>query len=189
MRPIKLLLIFALFVGINIQLMAQISAETAINQLKNGALIVKLIVPEKKMAILESQGKTTELAELKAETEKVNDSLIAAFSKHYHFSTLYFLYSNNLRAFLSDSAGVLFTKTGEVATQMPKSWLYLSLTELPDVGTDGFVITDAEFNILRKPFPYFVSQYKGLHTSKFAFADMIDIWQGKLERYYQKKHK
>ena len=165
---------------------AQTEASTAMQQLKEGALIVKLIVPQKKLDALLSSNKKEEMIALEEETKMRHEQIIQAFETTYTFSKVYFILTPDIGKLADGDPTVLFDTKGHSADQIPPSWLYIELSESPKRGIDGFVVRDSEHFVLTKPFPYFVSQWDFLHINKRTYIEMLAIWQKKLEHLASK---
>jgi hypothetical protein len=160
----------------------QVTANEAIKTLKEGALVVKLIIPEKRIEMLLKQNNKEEAIRLEEATAALNQELITAFSNAYTYGPLYFVYSSDMHLLVEGDPGVLFDKQGEFATAYPKDWLYIELSESPELNIDGFVVRDRNNDALTKPFPYFTSQWGFLRLSKKSFVAMIEEWQNRLRK-------
>ncbi len=160
----------------------QISAEEAIRTLKEGALVLKLIVPEKKIEMLLKQNKKEEAIKLEEETAALNQELITAFSTAYTYGQLYFVYSSDMHLLVEGDPGVLFDKQGQFATAFPKDWLFIELSDSPELSIDGFVVRDRNNDALTKPFPYFTSQWGAFRLSKKSFYAMLEQWQKRVRK-------
>ena len=160
---------------------AQTDAKTALTILKEHALVVKLIVPQKKMEALLKANKKEEMLAVERETKMRHENLIQAFSTTYTFGPVYFIYTTNLGKLADGDPSVLFDKNGNSLKQIPTSWLFIELSESPDRGVNGFIVRDSAHYILTKPFPYFISQWGFLHLSTRTFPEMIATWQEKLQ--------
>jgi len=150
--------------------------------LKEDALVVKLIIPEKRIEMLLKQNKKEEALKLEEETTALNQELITAFSTAYTYGPMYFIYSTNMRVFVEGDPGVLFDKQGEFATAYPKNWLFIELSDSPELNIDGFVVRDRNNDALTKPFPYFTSQWGAFRLSKKSFYAMLEEWQRRLKK-------
>ena len=160
---------------------AQSTSQQAILDLKEGYLVVNLIVPQRKIDALNDKGKTKEAEAVQAQTKKINDSVIDAFSSTYTFSKMLFVYSTDLQAFNGGDASVLFDKAGEAPGQVPTKFLYVEYGETPKRGINGFIVKDKNREIIKKDFfPYFISEYQG--TDSFAF--MVKKLNKKFGEYY-----
>ena len=178
-KQFKLILLVLLFPFMTI---GQTDAATAIKILKEHALIVKLIVPQKKMEALLKANKKEEMLAVEKETKMRHESLIQAFSATYTYGKVYFIYTTDMGKLANGDASVLFDKDGNKLSSIPESWLYIELGESPERSINGFIVRDSEHYILTKPFPYFTTQWGFMHLSKRTFPEMVTDWQQKLIR-------
>jgi hypothetical protein len=74
----------------------QLKATTTvqINQLKDGALFVRLKTNENVLAALKKSGNTAQIAAVEKKQAEINHTIIAAFREQFNFSPVYFFYSN-----------------------------------------------------------------------------------------------
>ncbi len=70
-------------------------AQQAINELKNGVLLVQLKTKHKSIEALNKRGFTKRAEKIKKEQEEDNRNIINGFRKYYDFSPVYFFYSND----------------------------------------------------------------------------------------------
>ena len=169
--------------------MGQTDAASAIKILKDHALIVKLIIPQKKMEALLNANKKEEMLAVEKETKMRHESLIQAFSTTYTYGKVYFIYTTDMGKLADGDASVLFDTDGNKATSIPESWLFIELSESPERGVNGFIVRDSQHYILAKPFPYFITQWGFLHLSKRTFPEMVADWQNKLIKLDARLHR
>lgn len=175
----SLILILALS---TISAIGQTTPQQALNALQEGALVVKLIIPEKKIEMLLKQNNKEEAIRVEEETTVINQALITAFTSTYTYGQVYFVYSSEMHFIAEGDPGVMFDKNGEFATAYPKDWLYIELSESPERGIDGFVVRDRNSDVVPKPFPYFVSEWDAFHINKKTYPAMIEEWQKQLKK-------
>jgi hypothetical protein len=72
----------------------KVKAREQINQLKNGALLVRLTTKEHSLAALRKIGKTKHADELQKKQAAYNLKIIKAFRKNFDFCPVYFFFSN-----------------------------------------------------------------------------------------------
>jgi hypothetical protein len=150
-----------------------------INQLKNGALIVRL--PTNKVAIdrLRALGNQTAADEKENETIAINKLYYRTFARFYKFSKLYFMYSNCSDSLLKGVRAGIFLDSNLVvdnAITMSESYYLLAEKDLVYHSSIGFVNQEQAKSIkeagtpskqcfvvlknkfghqLKHPFPYF----------------------------------
>lgn len=173
-----------LFTVISLFATAQVDAEEAILQLKDGTLIVKLIKQQKKIDMLLKQGKKEEAIAFEKEEDIRNESLIQSFSANYTFSKLLFIYNTDMGKLADGDPTVLFDKEGKAANEIPAKYLFIELGETLITSNDGFIVRDRNNDVLKKPFPYFTRQRGFLNLFIVPFPKMISNWEKKLTSYY-----
>lgn len=158
---------------------------TAILELKNGALVVNLIYPTKKIDALLESGQKEESIALEAEVAKDHEQLINAFLQNYNFSQLLFVYSYNMGKLADGDASVLFSASGNAQSLMPANIYFVELTKTKGQSLNGFVVKDKNRDPLAKPFPYFVSMYKFLQIRKRTYVSMVTELNARLLKFYE----
>ncbi|MBA3679752.1 MAG: hypothetical protein H0W73_00980 [Bacteroidetes bacterium] len=88
-----------------------IIASWQINQLKNGALVVRLKTSKKLVDALRSQGKTVLADEKQLEQDAININTMRAYINNYTFSKVYFMYSNYSDSLLNGKREGIFVDT------------------------------------------------------------------------------
>lgn len=146
----------------------------AIEELKNGVLIVRLPVNSKKISELvrlsqsskveESRKKKLEkqLAATKKETLQKNKWLMDAFLSEYKFSDTRFMFDTSFYFFKAGKKeGYFLNKNMEVDSSIhldegPLYFVRLGHTDSSDgIGIEALVITDSSFVDMKSPFPYY----------------------------------
>lgn len=150
-----------------------------INQLKDGALIVKLKANTILINALEKKGDTKLAAEKRLETAGVNVNIMRAFLKNYNFSKVYFIYSQLADTLLKGARENIFLDTNLLVDPkivMTEKFYLLAENDRIYNSTIGFIPEDSarvvtekgspttseEFMViknkyghqLKKPFPY-----------------------------------
>lgn len=157
----------------------QAVAKWQINQLKNGALVVRLHTNKTLVEGLRKMGKADLATQKEYEMMAINKNIVMAFTKYYTFSKVYFFFSNSSDNLLKGARSGIFVDTNLVvdAKIEMKEPFYL-IAEKDDVynSSIGFVKEDtAKFitekgnsskeaaivlknkygHQLKEPFPYF----------------------------------
>ncbi|HWY12046.1 MAG TPA: hypothetical protein VN026_12015 [Bacteroidia bacterium] len=152
-----------------------------INQLKIGALVVRLHNNQKLIEGLKKMGNADLAAQKEYEQMAINKNIVLAFTKYYTFSKVYFFYSSNSDTLLKGATSGIFLDTNltVIPTIEMKEKFYL-IAESDDVynSSIGFVRSDtAKFiketgnaakeaaiviknkygHQLKDPFPFFVT--------------------------------
>jgi len=149
-------------------------AETAITNLKEGVLLIRLSSERRKLEELDRRiandkldAKSRErLKRLKKEViedrDKTNQEFVTAFSNEYDFSELFFFYdtaSVSLKRGVQE--GIFLDKDMNLAPSISlegRPFLVLRSGSLKEntSGLEALVIMDQEFEDLARPFPYYV---------------------------------
>ncbi|MCI5054993.1 MAG: hypothetical protein MRY83_02730 [Flavobacteriales bacterium] len=162
-----------------------------INQLKRGALLIRLATKRNKIDALRKAGYTKKAEAIEEEQKNLNLELITAFRNEYTFSDLHFFYSNFTsdilsgnyeNTFLDDSLNPISVDLTsdtffigeygfvEADTNTYSSQPYYDANEkrMKEVkygdtrlGISAFVVRDKNLYQLRDPFPFFVKRKKG----------------------------
>ena len=182
MKNLLFLCVFAL----SLSLFAQGTTEPkkAILELKDGAMVVNLIHPTKKIEGLLNSGQKEESIALEEESNRDHQELIRAFEQNYSFSNLLFVYSYDMGKLADGDASVLFSAAGNAQSILPKHIYFVELTKTKEQSLNGFVVKDKNRDPLTKPFPYFVSLYKFLRFKERTYVDMTNELNRRLSEFY-----
>ena len=156
----------------------------AINELKQGTLIVNLIVPTKKIETLLNKGNKGASIKLQKEVELEHKAIMLAFANNYNFSKVLFIYSYDMGKLADGDATALFDTQGNKQSAVPANYLFVELSETGTRNLKGFVVKDRFRDSLQKPFPYFVSRYSALRLHKRSFPTMVEKLQQGFIRFY-----
>lgn len=148
-----------------------------IQQLKNGALLVRLDFRTKAIEILQQSGNREAANQLKQIRKKENKEIMAAFKEYFTFCPVYFFPMDSTNAmaqgkkggyFLNDSLNVdpaislkntffLVGEQGMLETSLPPD---KTRPDQEDVRrglmSDALLIRNKDLELLRNPFPYYV---------------------------------
>ncbi len=149
-----------------------------INELKKGALVVRLKTNARLIESLKAQG-NTELANKKYfENYVTNKNLMMAYKKHYNFSQIYFIYSHSSDSLLKGHRSGIFLDTNlriDPLIEMKETFYLIAerdyvfnssigfvpidsadkQIERGNPGTEMFVVLKNKFgHQLKEPFPY-----------------------------------
>lgn len=117
-----------------------------INQLKRGALVVRLKTNSMAIKGLRAQGRTKEADLLEAETFVINKNTMFAWLEHYNFSKVYFITSNTSDSLLKGQRSGLFLDTNlrvDPSITMTESFYLIAERDYAYNSSIGFV-TEAE---------------------------------------------
>lgn len=151
-----------------------------INQLKNGALCVRLHTNKTLVDGLKKMGKADLAAQKEYEMLAINKNIVMAFTKYYNFSKVYFFFSNHSDTLLQGARSGIFLDTNLVVDakiEMKESFYLLaekddaynssigyvkeeeakSTKENGNASKEcGMVIKNKYGHQLKDPFPFFV---------------------------------
>jgi len=178
----KLFIIFFFFALSN-QIFAQ--SDNAINELKNGVLIVVIPGNHKKIEVLKKELKSPKVKDKRKKrikkiidiTEQQREVLVTqlyeSFKENYHFSEFAFIYDTATVHILKKNVKKgIFIKDNDKIDLGDKSLFFLRYGNTNRTNTSGieaWIITDNEFNDLEKPFPYYVAANKNFKKVIMAF--------------------
>ncbi len=190
-------------------------SQKAIEELKNGVLIVKLPGNNKKISELERLSQSSEvdegrkkklkkqLAATKNETIQLNKWLMEAFLSEYKFSDMLFMFDTSFHFFKEGlKNGYFLNQNLEVDTaihldQRPIYFVRLGHTDSSEgLGIEALVIADSSFEDMKSPFPYYAmvngigATVEGLLKTKGANRKSVLRMVAKLNRQlfkYQEK--
>lgn len=152
-----------------------------INQLKNGALVVRLHNNKTLIESLRKMGKADLATQKEYEMMAINKNIILAFKKNYNFSPVYFFYSSNSDTLLKGARSGIFLDTNlTVDPSISLKEKFYLIAEKDDVynSSIGFVTEDTARYVkevgnaskeaamviknkyghqLKEPFPFFVT--------------------------------
>jgi hypothetical protein len=151
-----------------------------INQLKNGALCVRLHTNKNLIDGLRKMGKADLATQKEQEMMAINKNIVTAFTRYYNFSKVYFFFSNHSDTLLKGARSGIFLDTNLVMDpkiEMKESFYLLAEKDDAYNSSIGFVKEDTAKYIkesgnaskecamviknkyghqLKDPFPFFV---------------------------------
>lgn len=166
-----------------------------INQLREGALVVKLKTNNLVVNALEKSGDTKEAEIKRLEAAGINVNMMRAFRNHFNFCKLYFIYSQQGDSLLKGIRKGIFLDSSlqvDPTIELTESYYMLAETDRLYNSTIGFVpedsarlvvekgtpVTQEPYIIIKnkyghqlnKPFPYFSKIKAGLeHASEVTY--------------------
>ena len=160
-------------------------ASEAIKELKSGVLVVNLIHPTKKIEALLRGGKKEESLALESQVAAEHARMIAAFKAKYNFSSLLFMYSFDAGKLADGDASVLFNADGMAQDSMPVHYYFVELTLSEEKNLSGLIVKNDQRDNLEKPFPYFISLYKGMGFGKRSIEELAEELNRRLTDFYR----
>ncbi len=146
-------------------------------EMKKGALLVRLKTQENKIKALKERGNTIEAANIEFNQHQENKEIIAAFKENFNFCKVYFFYSSDTKlvkkkqleqvTFLGDSLEKIDTPkittfyTAEFGNVDNTKQTQNSSEISSSLGFAALYIMTDQFVQLKQPFPYY-SKLRGI---------------------------
>ena len=185
------------------------SAAYFINELKNGALVVRLKTRKKTIGLYRKSGKEKVAQKIEKEQADINRMIYESFYKHFDFCNVYFIFNHHTNTLLEEGDRNIFlgkNLTPDKETELSeKFYLFLdhgvaynqysrpvdfkkSDTAKPagksptPMLSDALVIKDQHLNQLRSPFPFYVKIVKNYTKMDLAVKKLNE----RLHHYFDK---
>lgn len=179
-------LLLAFLCSIATQSQNSADAGKAIKEIKDGVIIVNLIHPQKKIEALYATGQEAEADKLEKKTKQRHKELMLAFEKNYTFSRLLFINSFDIEKLENGDPSVLFDAHNNTETDLPNTYYFVELGITSTQSLDGFVAKNAQRELLKKPFPYYINQWKALHIKKKTYMQMVIELNDSFTAFYKR---
>ena len=161
-----------------------------INQLKNGALCVRLHNNKSLVESLKKMGKADLAAQKEYEMMAINKNILMAFSKYYTFSKVYFFYSQHSDSVLNGARKGVFLDTNlaiDPTIEMKESFYLIaekdnvynssigfipedkarSVKEMGNSGIEASIVMKNKYgHQLKDPFPVYVTNFSSLNGTR-----------------------
>lgn len=169
-----------------------------IRQLKNSTLLVRLHTQSRAIEILRSKKRHREADILVARNARRNKEVINAFRGVFDFCDVYFFYSEDSNAIRDgEFEGIFRDDSLQVIPKVPltkDSTFYIAdfgLVYFQAFGEyfEGVAMMNRNFELLEKPFPYYVRKRSGMAIFKRTDAEMVIKLQENLSKYYESSSK
>ncbi len=169
-----------------------------IQKLKKGTLLVRLHTQSRAIEILRSKKRDREADILVARNAKRNKEVIKAFRGVFDFCDVHFFYSEDSSAIREREFDSVFRD--DSLDVIPKVKLTKdSIFYIADFGLvyfqafgeyfEGVAMMNQDFELLEKPFPYYVRKRSGMAIFKRTNAEMVIKLQSNLSKYYENSSK
>lgn len=166
-----------------------VQAGEQINQLKNGALLVRLQTKNKSISALRKNGNDKLADKIETEQKSRNMEIVSAFKAGFNFCPVYFFFSDdsqNIRerqfdkvVFLSKSllpdTTIKFTKDHFLTAEFG--------TTDGDTSFGALIIKSDQLIQLKRPFPYYVRTFGSLPIKRSAYKTVKKM-NKKLHQFY-----
>ena len=157
--------------------------ESAISELKNGVLLVRLSTSQNQIDYLLKNGEEKEAKDLENKQKIENDLIMSSFETAYNFSPVYFFYSNNaLDISKGNYQNFIFDSNYLPIVMDPGKKVFIAaFTQTVNSRITGLIIYDQQLNQLKKPFPYLTRKYPFLGMGNRSYGDMVEIFNKALQ--------
>ncbi len=157
----------------------------SIQDVKNGALIVRLYYQEDALEQLKLEGDMERYEKLKREIEVNNRAIRQAFANEYDFGPIYFMNARNSSALIRDEwDGILMDTEGNTVEVDICPYVVVDISESKRLGLQGLNAwkwVGEEWVHPNSPFPAFVNRYGGfLNLSNRSYSEMVEIFNARL---------
>jgi hypothetical protein len=177
LNNMRLLSIFLCFVPLLV--LGQSSKEVSVEHLqnlKNGALLVRLPTAQNKIKSLLDIGLEKQANKVAREQQLENIKVFLAFKSAYDFSKVYFFYNLSSESIQNGNfKGHLLNENLEPDPNVDYSGPYYiaEFDVIQTTGLSALVIKDKNFNLLQKPFPYYAKQFDVFPLFRRSKLDVV----------------
>ncbi len=191
-----LLLALLFFVGCGIT-KKRLNAYEAIEQLKEGVLLVQLVTYKNTIQRLYEQGNIEKGNAYKERERKENRLLMTYFNEFFDFCPVYFFHPHELDKIRNGQLSLAFRDENlELDPQIDLTGTpyliaqfgYPDINE-PFVGGKDIFIKDPDFNQMKKPFPYQAKDINLYLGDKSQNPLNLQSLNNKLQNFYYKSRK
>jgi len=165
-------------------------AKAQINQLLEGALLVRLQTKNKSITALREKGNDKLADKIEAEQRKYNLEIASAFKTLFDFCPVYFFYSDDsqkIRERQFDQV-VFLSESLLPDTEIKLTKDYFLTAEFGTIeGENAFgalIIKDDQFKELERPFPYYVRTFESLPIVRRSVYKTVLMMNAKLHEFY-----
>jgi len=169
-----------------------------VDELKNGIVMVRLRTSELKINKLLEMNKNAKAANLKSEQKQANLRIIRAFRNYFDFCPIYSVYffysssSDQIRA--RNFKGIFLNDDLEVDHRLIVTTEHVFVLEVGDVdmetfGThiEGIGVMNTNFELLKKPFPYYVREKKSdIPIFNRGIEGMVKLLNRELKSFHKR---
>jgi len=162
-------------------------ANTHIEQLRDGVLLVQLDSKYGEIYVLQKYLKQQEANALKKEQGIRNKEICLAFREEFNFSEVYFYYKfHNEQLINVDYEKVVFYNDKlEIDYDFDLTAQPFYIAAFEDIDRTGLHIYDNKLQPLKKPFPLKEKEYRFIFIKRDAF-EIVNSWNEKLHNYLAK---
>lgn len=172
-------------------------AANYIRQLKDGVVLVRLKTSNLQVAKLIELGKVEEAKEKVILQQEKNLKIVKSFSKYFNFCKVYFFYSNNSELVKQKKTeGIFLDLNLNVDSSIKLNEVNVFIVDIGDLFFDAFSshsegigIMNQDFELLVKPFPYYIGKSRVLPVFKRSTDELIEMLNEELHAFYYKTAK
>ena len=166
-----------------------------IREMKDGVAIVRLKTSVLKYDKLIEMGENERATQVIADQREDNLRIMAAFKKFFNFSPVYFFYSSNSNKvrqhryediFLTDSLEIDPNLTLSSDNVFVVDIGYIEIETFRS-GTEGISVRNTQFELMKKPFPYWVKDTKSnIEVFNKSVEVLVIMLNERLKIFYQR---
>jgi hypothetical protein len=163
-------------------------AQEHLQNLKNGALFVRLPTSQYKIKALLDRGKNKQANQVARKQHLENMGLHTAFRGAYNYSKVYFFYNLSSEAIMrGDFKGHLLNERLEPDPEIDYMGDYYiaEFDVIETTGLSALVIKNKNFERMEKPFPYYSKKYGILPVVQRNRVDIVKDLNKSLHKNYK----
>jgi len=159
-------------------------ANQAIEQLRDGVLLVELDSRYGEIFVLQKYLKQQMASDLKKEQYLRNKEICLAFKEEYDFSEVYFYYKAYKKFLLNDDFNkvVFYNDKLEIDYDFDITTQPFYVATFEDYGKLGLHIYDKQLQTIAKPFPNYEKEQRLIFFKRDAF-EVVSSWNEKLHNF------
>ncbi len=166
-------------------------AKKQINQLHDGALLVRLITKTKTITTLKNAGNYKMADEIELEQSTLNKRIILAFRNHFKFCPVYFFYSDYTEAVKNNEINKIIFLNDDLQLDpeilfKEDKFLTAEFSLIDDADFEALIIKDNQFVQLKRPFPFYVRTFDSIWNDK-KLNQVIVTLNHRLNSFYKRK--
>jgi len=160
--------------------------QNEINNIKNGALLVRLQTNEHLVDYYSNNQMSVHATLEQQKQNKLNEEIINTFQKEWSLCPVYFFYSNFSNEIQNNNFSNVFkdqqqTLSNQEKKKLKNNFLIAYIGDTPgSLKFNALVLTNNNFQTLPRPFPRYVRTYKGLWLFKRKLNKSIQILEKKI---------
>jgi|OM-RGC.v1.016141303 hypothetical protein len=160
-----------------------------LQELRNGALLVRLADQDLTLKTLKKKGEADRVAELKETLRREHRETMLSFEQTFHFCPVYFFYARHSEMVRQGKLeGIIFDHQGNAVPQnrLPSQYYVAEFDETKNLGIDGLIVLSSKLIPLEKPLPFYERKYLWLGLVSRSKAKMAEAYNERLFYHYRR---